>query len=83
MRLIDHIYDDQFIENSVVRIILPEHTSDIKLKEPYPVERRPNSLHFTYLDVTGRPVIEIRKTNTVDNHIQDFQVNSHSKNLIS
>jgi hypothetical protein len=24
--------------------------------------------------VTGRPVIEVRKVNTVDNHIQDFEV---------
>ena len=98
MRLLDHIYDDQFVENAVVRIILPEHTrfiilarkiklfnqnnqllflllnSDIKCKTPYGVEKRPDTLHYTYLDVTGRPVIEVRKVNTVDNHIQDFEV---------
>lgn len=74
MRLLDHIYDDQFIENAVIRIILPEHTSDIKFVEPYTVEKRPQLLHYTYLDVTGRPVIEVRKTNAVDSHIQDFQV---------
>jgi len=74
MRLLDHIYDDQFIENAVIRIILPEHTSDIKFVEPYTVEKRPQLLHYTYLDVTGRPVIEVRKTNAVDSHIQDFQL---------
>lgn len=74
MRLLDHVFDDQYIENVVVRIILPEHSHDIKFVEPYGVERRPNSLHFTYLDVTGRPVVEIRKQNAVDAHIQDFEL---------
>lgn len=26
MRLLDHVFDDQYIENVVVRIILPEHS---------------------------------------------------------
>lgn len=82
MRLLDHIYDDQFVENAVVRIILPEHTSDIKCKTPYGVEKRPDSLHYTYLDVTGRPVIEVRKINTVDSHIQDFEISYKFNKLL-
>ncbi len=41
---------------------------------PYPVERGDNQLHFTYLDTVGRPVIVIHTKNTVENHIQDFQL---------
>ena len=41
---------------------------------PYTVERGDNQLHFTYLDTVGRPVVVIHKTNTVENHIQDFQL---------
>lgn len=48
--------------------------SDIEFIAPYTVERRPNELHYTYLDTVGRPVIVIQKKNAVQNHIQDFQV---------
>lgn len=27
MKLIDHIYDDQYIESATIRIILPEHST--------------------------------------------------------
>lgn len=72
MRLIDHVYDDQFIENIQIRIILPEHSTNLELITPYSVDRRPNELHYTYLDTVGRPVIVINKKNAVENHIQDF-----------
>lgn len=47
---------------------------DIKLKTPYNVERAADSLHATYLDTVGRPVITISKKNLVEQHIQDFEV---------
>ena len=33
-----------------------------------------DSVLLTYLDVTGRPVITVSKTNLVENHIQDFRI---------
>ncbi len=27
MKLIDHVYDDQYIESATIRIILPEHST--------------------------------------------------------
>lgn len=74
MRVIDHIFDDMQVDEVVTKIILPEGTTNIKLILPYPVTRLPDSLHYTYLDTKGRPVISFTKKNVVENHIQDFQL---------
>lgn len=74
MRLLDHIFDSLVVDDLTVKIILPEGGSDIKLKAPYNVKELPRSLHFTYLDITGRPVITLEKKNLVENHIQDFEI---------
>ncbi len=74
MRLMDHVFDSMVVEDLSVKIILPEGASQIKFKPPYPVKELPRSLHFTYLDVIGRPVITVLSRNLVENHIQDFTV---------
>ena len=46
-----------------------------KLNEPYPVSRGKDSLHFTYLDTKGRPVITVDNVGDLtEKHIQDFQL---------
>lgn len=47
---------------------------NIQIKMPYSVERMPDELHYTYLDTVGRPVIVLKKSNLVEQHIQDFEV---------
>lgn len=47
----------------------------MELVTPYKVKQEPNDVHYTYLDTVGRPVVVINVKNSVDNHIQDFQVN--------
>ncbi|XP_049873768.1 dolichyl-diphosphooligosaccharide--protein glycosyltransferase subunit 1 [Pectinophora gossypiella] len=74
MRLVDHIFDDMQVDEATVKIILPEGSSHIKVNTPYTVKRLPDSLHYTYLDTKGRPVIAFKKTNLVESHIQDFQL---------
>ncbi|XP_063236205.1 dolichyl-diphosphooligosaccharide--protein glycosyltransferase subunit 1 [Bacillus rossius redtenbacheri] len=74
MRLVDHVFDDMYAEVVTTRVILPEGSHDIQLATPYPVERLPDTLHFTYLDTKGRPVVTLRKTNVVESHIQDFEL---------
>uniref|UniRef100_A0A646QCR6 Dolichyl-diphosphooligosaccharide--protein glycosyltransferase subunit 1 n=1 Tax=Hemiscolopendra marginata TaxID=943146 RepID=A0A646QCR6_9MYRI len=74
MRFIDHIYDDMIVEESVVKIILPEGAINIELKTPFEVLRERDGLHFTYLDTTGRPVVIARKRNLVESHIQEFEL---------
>lgn len=74
MRLIDHIYDDMAVDEIVVKIILPEGSTNIKLITPYPVTRLSDSFHYTYLDTFGRPVIQFTKKNLVESHIHDFNL---------
>lgn len=74
IKLLDHVYDDQLIENADIKIILPEHASNIEVVAPYKVDRRPDEKHFTYLDTVGRPVVVINKKNAVENHVQDIKV---------
>ena len=74
MRLVDHIYDDMIIDEVLVKIILPEGSTNIKLIAPYLVQRLPDSVHYTYLDTFGRPVIQFSKTNLVESHIHDFNL---------
>ena len=51
----------------------------MRFKEPgYAVERLPVEVHKTYLDTTGRTVLVFRKTDLVEQHIQEFEVASDS-----
>ncbi|CAH2102917.1 unnamed protein product [Euphydryas editha] len=74
MRAVDHVFDDMQIDELVTKVILPEGSTSIKVNFPFPVTRLPDSLHYTYLDTKGRPVISFTKKNVVENHIQDFQI---------
>jgi len=74
MRFLDHVYDNMVVDELNVKIILPERVKDIKLTTPYNVQRKPDQTHFTYLDYVGRPVVLARKTNSVEKHIQNFEV---------
>jgi len=74
MPLIDHVVDNMVVDETRIRIILPEGATNIELDVPYDVTRLEDSLHFTYLDTTGRPVVEITAKNLVEHHIQDFKL---------
>lgn len=74
MPLIDHIFDNMVIKEAIIKIILPEGSHSIDLELPYEATRLPDSLHYTYLDTIGRPVITIRKTNLVEDHIEPFEL---------
>lgn len=74
MRFVDHVYDDMVVDDAVVRVILPEGSKDIEVRTPFSVKREADSQHFTYLDTTGRPVVMLRKSALVEQHIQDFEV---------
>lgn len=74
IRLVDHVYDDMIIDELRVKIILPEGSKDLKLITPYPINREKETLHYTYLDTFGRPVISFTKRNLVENHISDLNL---------
>ena len=56
----------QFALPAQLRIILPEHSTDIKVTTPFPMEQS-ESKRFTYLDspTAGRPVIVLNAKNVV------------------
>ncbi|KAJ1519740.1 hypothetical protein ONE63_004996 [Megalurothrips usitatus] len=82
IRFIDHIFDDMVVDDAVTRIILPEGANNIQVKTPYPINRLSDSLHFTYLDTTGRPVVALHKTNLVEHHIQDLEISYNFPRLL-
>ena len=42
---------------------------------PYKTSRLPDTKHYTYLDVQGRPVVTIKNVGELtEKHIQDFQL---------
>ncbi|XP_015124677.1 dolichyl-diphosphooligosaccharide--protein glycosyltransferase subunit 1 [Diachasma alloeum] len=74
MRVLDHIFDDMVVDELVLKIILPEGSKNLELFLPYDATRLSDSLHYSYLDTFGRPVISVTKRNLVEHHIQDFQL---------
>ena len=74
MKIVDHINDYMVVNEFVLKVILPEYCEDVWMYPPFPVVHLPETKHFTYLDVVGRPVITVAKNNLVDFHIQDFEI---------
>jgi oligosaccharyltransferase complex subunit alpha (ribophorin I) len=75
MRLVDHVYDDQLLEQVTIKIVLPEHARNIEFyPPPFDVQRSANEKHYTYLDTVGRPVVVLTKRNMLFQHIQDFEL---------
>ncbi|XP_014669054.1 PREDICTED: dolichyl-diphosphooligosaccharide--protein glycosyltransferase subunit 1-like [Priapulus caudatus] len=74
IRFVDHIYDDQQIDQAYLRVILPEGAENIELKTPFEVFQGKIERHFTYLDYYGRPVVTAHKSDLVEQQIQDFEV---------
>jgi len=75
MRLLDHIFDDMLVEDFTLKIILPEGCTVGKFDSPYPIERLPDTLHYTYLDIGGRPVVTVRNVGDLtEKSIMDFEL---------
>ncbi|XP_057669104.1 dolichyl-diphosphooligosaccharide--protein glycosyltransferase subunit 1 [Diorhabda carinulata] len=74
MRLIDHVFDDMYVEEVVTSIVLPAGVVDFKLKTPYDVEKLPEGITHKYLDNVGRTVLRLKKRDLVEQHIQDFEI---------
>ncbi|KAL2499207.1 Dolichyl-diphosphooligosaccharide--protein glycosyltransferase subunit 1A [Abeliophyllum distichum] len=65
--------DEVVIEKLVVKIVLPEGSKDIFVSVPFPVNQSEET-KFSHLDMVGRPVIVLEKSNVVPEHNQYFQV---------
>jgi len=74
MRVIDNVFDDMHVAELETSIVLPVGVTNIKVSTPFEVERLSDSITYKYLDTKGRPIIRLRKTNLVEQHIQDFEI---------
>lgn len=66
--------EDVAVDQLTVRVILPEGAKDVEFQTPFDVDGSSSSVHYTYLDTSGRPVLLIFKKNLVPEHNQYFQV---------
>lgn len=55
-----------YYEDVLVRIILPEGASNLKLSSPVTANREMHGIHKTFMDTTGRSVIILTAQNLVD-----------------
>ena len=65
----------EHVEDFTLKIILPEGCTVGKFDSPYPIERLPDTLHYTYLDIKGRPVVTIKNVGDLtEKNIKDFEL---------
>lgn len=81
--LVDKFSQDFVLRNLDMNVVLPEHTSRIKLtsKNKKLVNVTTGSKHFAYLDVFGRPVLKFQASNLIDTHAVNFEVIYHLNDL--
>ncbi|XVE69569.1 hypothetical protein DITRI_Ditri10aG0001700 [Diplodiscus trichospermus] len=61
------------IDTLIVKVVLPEGSCDISVAAPFPVKQWQET-KISHLDIDGRPVVVLQKTNVVPEHNQYFQV---------
>lgn len=66
----DVLYDNMFVEDATLKVIFPSGTSNIDVKNQIGFERLIDGLSYSYLDVVGRPVVVLKKTNLVTQHLE-------------
>ncbi|XP_068639814.1 dolichyl-diphosphooligosaccharide--protein glycosyltransferase subunit 1A-like [Aristolochia californica] len=61
------------IDNLIVKVVLPEGSKDISVSVPFPTKQW-QEIKYSHLDITGRHVVVLQKSNVVPEHNQYFQV---------
>ncbi|XP_017769774.1 PREDICTED: dolichyl-diphosphooligosaccharide--protein glycosyltransferase subunit 1 [Nicrophorus vespilloides] len=74
MRLLDHVFDDMHVDQLETNVVLPLGVTNVQLKFPYSVDRLSDDIAHKYLDSVGRQVIRLKKSNLVEQHIQDLDI---------
>ncbi|KAI9201419.1 hypothetical protein LWI28_023219 [Acer negundo] len=65
--------NELIIDNLIVKVVLPEGSTDISVSAPFPIEQSQET-KVSHLDIAGRPVAVLQKTNVVPELNQYFQV---------
>ncbi|KAF5203638.1 Dolichyl-diphosphooligosaccharide--protein glycosyltransferase subunit [Thalictrum thalictroides] len=61
------------IDNLIVKIVLPEGSSDVSVSVPFSVKQL-QEVKYSHLDIVGRPVAVLERKNAVPEHNMHFQV---------
>lgn len=64
------MYENMFIEDATVKLILPAGASNIEVKGQVSIERMIDDTSYSYLDIIGRPVVILKKKNIVAQHLE-------------
>lgn len=59
---------DVAVDSATLRIVLPEGASDVAVQAPFAVDAESRSTSWSFLDTTGKPVVELRKAKCGDRH---------------
>ncbi|KAI3892286.1 hypothetical protein MKX03_030688 [Papaver bracteatum] len=65
--------EDLVVDNLILKVVLPEGSKDISVSVPFGVKQQ-EEVKYSNLDILGRPVVLLEKTNVVPEHNQYFQV---------
>lgn len=65
----DVFFENMYIEDATVRIILPAGSNDVEIIWSVGYKRLKDETSYSYLDLIGRPVIVLRKANLVAHHL--------------
>jgi len=63
VQAIDNLYADQVVDQVEIQVVLPEAATNIEVKVPAGFQRGHDELKFTYLDISGRPIVVLRGEN--------------------
>lgn len=65
----DILYESMFIEEAIIKIVLPAGASDVEVISTISLERLKDETSFSYLDVVGRQVVVLKSHNIVAQHL--------------
>ncbi|KAL6996000.1 Dolichyl-diphosphooligosaccharide--protein glycosyltransferase subunit 1A [Sarracenia purpurea var. burkii] len=71
---------DLVVDNLTVKVVLPESSKDVSISVPFAVKQW-HETKFSHLDMVGRPVVVLEKTNVIQEHNQYFQVHYKFNNF--
>ncbi|KAJ8467928.1 hypothetical protein OPV22_030480 [Ensete ventricosum] len=72
--------DEVIVGNLIVKVVLPEGSNGISASVPFPTKQG-EEIKYSHLDIVGRPVVVLEKSNVVPEHNLYFQVYYHFNNL--
>ncbi|KAL9654575.1 hypothetical protein ABK040_006639 [Willaertia magna] len=54
---------DAPIEKLTLKVVIPEGANDLEFRVPFPIDEESREVVKTYLDISGRPVVVVKKNN--------------------